>query len=191
MDFAFFRIDEEHFSRTKTTFFANVGCLEFQNTCFRSHYQQIVVCDKVAGRTKTVSVQHTASIATIGEHKVGRTVPWFHKHAVIFVERFQIFRNRVLFVPTFRHKHRKCVWQRQACHHQKFEHVVERSTIAHVRLNDREQIFQITEFVGFKHAFAGSHPDSITFYGIDFTVVSQQTERLSQVPRWERVGTKT
>ena len=82
--------------------------------------------------------------------------------------------------------------QALARHHQKFEHIIKRSAVAHAGLNDGVEVLHIcTQHVRFQHTFATFHPLAVTANSIDFTVVADHTERLSQIPGRECIGAET
>lgn len=60
-----------------------------------------------------------------------------------------------------------------------------------VRLDDGTQFFDVAKGGRGQDAFTRFHPAAVTAYGIDFTVVRQETERLCQSPCREGVGAET
>ena len=97
---------------------------------------------------------------------------------MIFVERFQVFRYRVFFVETFRNQHRHGMWQAHAGRHEEFQHVVQRSAVAHIRLDDRAYLVYIRDAGRGQDAFTCFHPATVAPYRIDFPVVCQEAKRL-------------
>ena len=103
IDFAFLGINQEDLTRLQTALLGNLGWVEIHHTYLRCDYHHIVLGDGVAGRTQTISIEHTTGIAAIAEEQGGRTIPWFHQDRVILIESLQILRDRVLVVEALRH----------------------------------------------------------------------------------------
>ena len=145
---------------------------------FGRHDHHAVFRDQVACRAQAVAIEHSSGIPSVAEKQGGRAVPRFHQDGMIFVERFQVFRYRVLFVETFRDQHRHGMWQAHAGRHEEFQHVVQRSAVAHIRLDDRAYLVYIRDAGRGQDAFTCFHPATVAPYRIDFPVVCQEAKRL-------------
>ena len=185
---AFLCVDEENLTRLQTTFLCHLGRIEVHDAYLGGHYHHVVLGDGVAGRAKTVSVEHTAGIASVAEEQSGRSVPRFHQDRVILVEGLEVFRDRILVVEALWHHDSHGVRQRQTAHHEELEYIVEAGRVAHARLYDRRDFANVAQSLAAEHTFACLHPAAVASYGVDFTVVAEQTERLSQAPCREGVG---
>ena len=109
---------------------------------------------------------------------------------MIFIERFQVFRYRILFIRTFGNEHRHGMRQAQPWCHQKLQHIIQRSAIAHPRLNDRTDTLNVADGRRGEYAFTRFHPSPIPADRIDLSVMSQQAERLCQAPGRKCVRTE-
>ena len=105
VDTSFLCVNQQDFSGLKASFFFYVAWLKIHYTYFAGYYHRVIFCNEVACRTETVSVEHTTSISTVAEEQSGRTVPWFHQDGVVFVESFQVFADRILFIERFGYEH--------------------------------------------------------------------------------------
>ena len=105
VDLTFLCIDEENLTRLQTTLLGNLGRIEIHHTYLRCDYHHIVLGDGVAGRTQTISIEHTTGITAIAEEQGGRTIPWLHQDRVVLIESLQILRDRVLVVEALWHHH--------------------------------------------------------------------------------------
>ena len=105
IDLAFLGINQENLTRLQASLLGNLGWVEIHHAHLRSHNHHIVLGDGIAGRTQTISIEHTTGIAAIAEEQGGRTIPWLHQDRVILIESLQILRDRVLVVEALRHHH--------------------------------------------------------------------------------------
>ena len=103
IDFAFLGINQEDLTRLQTALLGNLGWVEIHHTYLRCDYHHIVLGDGIAGRTQTISIEHTTGITAIAEEQGGRTIPWLHQDRMILIESLQILRDRVLVVEALRH----------------------------------------------------------------------------------------
>ena len=188
VDAPFLRVNEQDFSRLQSSLFFDVRSIEVNDACFRRHDHGVVFGDEIASGSETVSVKHAAGKTSVAEEQGSRTVPGFHEDGVVFVERLEFFADGVLVVETFGHEHRHGVGQTHAAHDHELQHVVQRSGVAHARLHDGAERSNVSERFGGEHRLASLHPGAVAADGVDFAVVSQEAERLSQSPGRERVG---
>ena len=103
VDLTLLCIDEENLTRLQTTLLGNLSRIEIHHTYLRCDYHHIVLGDGVAGRTQTISIEHTTGVAAIAEEQGSRTIPWLHQDRVILIESLQILRDRVLVIEALRH----------------------------------------------------------------------------------------
>ncbi len=188
VNLAFLGIDQENLTRLEASLLGNLLWVEVHHTDLGCNDHHVVLGDGVAGRTKTVSIEHTTGIATIAEEQGSRTIPWLHQDRVILIECLQVFGDWVLVVEALRYHDCHGVRQRQTTHHEELEHVVETGRVTHVRLYDRRDLTNIAESLAAQHTLTSLHPCTVTTDGIDLTIVAEETERLSQAPCREGVG---
>ena len=188
IDFAFLGVNQQNLAGLQTPLLGNLCGVEVHDTNLTGHYHHVVLGDGVTGGAQTVAVEHTAGIAAVAEEQGCRTVPRLHQDGVVFVESLEVFGDGVLVVETFGHEHRHGVGQTHAAHDHELQHVVQRSGVAHARLHDGAERSNVSERFGGEHRLASLHPGAVAADGVDFAVVSQETERLSQSPGRERVG---
>ena len=129
-------IDEQDFSWLQPSLLGYVLWVEVHDSHLRCHHHHVVLGYGIACRAQTVTVEQTAGEASVAEEQGGGTVPRLHQDRVILVEGLQVFGYGVLVIEALWHHHRHGVWQRQAAHHEKLEHVVQRCRVAHARLYD-------------------------------------------------------
>ena len=107
--FSFLSIDEQNFTWLQASLLGNLRWVEIHHSNLACNNHHIVLGNSVTGRTQTVSIQQSASISTITEKQCCRTVPRLHQNRIIFIESFQILRNRILVVEAFWHHHSHCM----------------------------------------------------------------------------------
>lgn len=72
--------------------------------------------------------------------------------------------------------------------HKKLKDAVSRARVRKVRFHNRIQSFEVcTEMLVFHHTFSSFHQIDVATKCVDFTVVSQNSKRLSSFPGWECV----
>ena len=105
VNLAFLGINQENLTRLQASLLGNLGRIEIHHTYLRCDYHHIILGDGIAGRTQTISIEHTTGITAIAEEQGGRTIPWLHQDRVVLIECLQILRDRVLVVETLWHHH--------------------------------------------------------------------------------------
>ena len=135
--FAFLGVYEQNLARLQSAFAHDLAWLEVHHSDLARHYHHAAFSYGVAAWAQTVSVEHSAGIASVAEEQRRRSVPWLHEYAVVLVECFQVVAYRVLVVEALWHEYRHGLWQAQSAHHQELEQVVEARRVAHVGLDDR------------------------------------------------------
>ena len=94
----------------------------------------------------------------------------------------------MVILPGFGNHHHHDFRQRTAGHQQQFECIVKVPGIGTVRLDDREQLFQvIPEQVTGHHSLPGIHPVRISPQCVNLAVMSHETTGLGAIPTGERV----
>ena len=114
------RINQQNLAWLQTTFFFNFVCLETNYTSLRCYHHHVVLRNEIACRSKSITVEHTSCITSIAKEQGCGTIPRLHQNRMIFIEGFEILRDRILIIETFRHKHCHSMWQTQTRHYQKF-----------------------------------------------------------------------
>ena len=188
---SFLCVYQKYLSGLQTAFLFDIIRFKIHYTHFAGHYHDVVACNEVAGGAQSVTVEHAACIAPVAEEQCGRSVPGLHKDGVVFVESLELLADRVLLVEGFRHKHRHGMRKAEPGHDEEFQYVVQRSAVAHVRLDDRAQLFDVAQGRRGQDALTRFHPTAVATYGVDFAVVRQKAEGLCQSPRREGVGAET
>ncbi len=191
VNFAFLRVNKQYFAWLQATFADDVAWLEVHHTYFRSHDHQALLRNGVTAGTQTITVEHSACIASVRKEKSGRAVPRFHQYRMIFVEGLEVLAYRVLIVEAFGHEYCHCLRQRESAHHEELEDIVEACRVAHAFLHDGTQVLYVAQCLATQHAFPCPHPSTVASNGVDFPVMCQQAERLSQFPLRESVGRET
>ncbi len=83
----FFHIDKQHAARLQTPLLDDLLFVDWQNTCFGSQNDKIIIRHKITGGTQTIAIKRSANLAAIGKGDSGRTIPRLHERCMIFVER--------------------------------------------------------------------------------------------------------
>ena len=110
---------------------------------------------------------------------------------MVLVEGLQVLADGVLVVEALWYEDSHRLWQTQAAQHQELEHVIQAGRVAHTLLYDGAQVLDVAQGLAAQHALASLHPTAVTTNGINFSVVCQQTEGLSQLPLGEGIGTES
>ena len=143
IDFSFLGIDQQNFTWLQTPFFFNVSRFEADDSRFTGNYHYVVLGNQVAGRTQSVTVEHTAGIPSVTEQQGCRPIPWFHQNGVVLIKGFQVFTDRILVVEGFRYQHGHGMWQAQTGHYKKFQYIIKRSAVAHIGLDNWSDILDV------------------------------------------------
>ena len=104
-------VDEQDFSRLQTTFAHDVSWFEIHHAHLAGHHHHTILGDGVTAWAQSVSVEHSACVASVAEQQCGGTVPRFHKNGVILVESLQVLTDGVLVVETLRNENGHRLWQ--------------------------------------------------------------------------------
>ena len=188
VDLTLLRVHHQDFARLQAAFLLDILRLKADDARLAGHHHHVVLGDEVAGGAQAVAVQHAARIASVAEEQGGGTVPRLHQDGVVFIESLQVLADGVLVIERFGHQHRHGMGQAEAGHHEELQHVVQRGTVAHTGLQDGADGLDVAQGRRGQHALPGLHPAPVAADGVDFAVVCQQAERLSQAPRGEGVG---
>ena len=94
--------------------------------------------------------------------------------------------------PRLWNEHAHGFFDRPATEHEKFQHVVERCRVAPAGSHNRLHLLEVRpeHRVG-QHAFPCVHPVDVPTHRIDFTVMSNESERMRQIPCRKCVGAVT
>ena len=110
---------------------------------------------------------------------------------MIFVEGLFIGMHGGVVIPGFGNQHGHDMRQGTAGQHKQFDGVVQGSGIAAIGLDDGVEFLNvIAPKWRSEYGLTSSHPVAVAFDGIDFAVVAQVAERMSQLPSGKRVGGK-
>ena len=191
-DPSLFGIDQEHSARTQTVLADHAGLIDRQYTCFRREDNITVFCHDISCRTKSVSIEGRDDGTAIGKCQCGRTVPWLHEHAVIFVECLDIFVHLLVLDPRLRDHHHGGLSQRSSGQSQELKSVIEHRRVRTVRVDDRQYFFHI---IAKSLVADGSgsciHRIDVTAKGVDLTVMDQVAVWMRTLPAREGVGAVT
>ena len=191
VDLTLLRIDEQDLAWLQSSLLGNLCRVEVHNANLRGNYHRTVCCDHITCGSQSITVEHASCITTIGEQQRCRTIPRLHQDGMVFIISLQIFADGVLVVKRLGHQYAHRMGKREAAHHQKFQHIVERSRIRHLGLNNGGNVTDVSQGFAVQHRLAGLHPSTIATYGIDFTIVCKQTEWLRQRPCGEGIGAES
>ena len=169
----------------------DVHGVEVHHPCLTGYNHHAALCDGVAAGTQPVAVEHAAGIASVGEQQGSRSVPRLHQNTVVLVECLQVVADGVLVVETLWNQNGHGLWQAQSAHDEEFKHVVQTGRVAHALLYNRTYVGDVSQSLAVQHTFACLHPSTVAAYGVDFSIMSQEAERLCQFPFWECVGAET
>ena len=134
------RVDEEDASRVQALLEHDVLGRDVEHADLGRHDDEVVLRDVVARRTQAVAVEHRADDRAVGERDRRRAVPRLHQRRVVFVERLQLRRHRLVVLPRLGNHHQDRVRQRSPGHHEELEHVVERRRVAAAFADDRQDL---------------------------------------------------
>ena len=185
---AFLGVDKQNLAWLETSLADHIRRFEVHHAYLACHHHHAALGYRVARRAQTVAVEHTACVPAVREHKRCRSVPWFHQDGVILVESLEVFRYRILVVERFGHKDSHGLRQTHAAHYKELEHVVERGGVAHVFLDDGQDVLDVAQSARTEHALSCLHPRTVAAYGVYLAVVAEQAEGLSQFPFREGIG---
>ncbi len=184
-------IDQQHLARLQTPFLDDFFFRNGQHAHFGGHHHLIVIGDQITGRTQAVAVQGGSDLPAIGKAHRGRTVPGLHQGGVIFVESAALLIHQGIAGPGLGNHHHHRMGQRIAALDQQFESVVETGGVGLAVEGQWPQFGQIVaqEF-GLHGIAARHHPVQIALQRVDFSVMANHPEGMSEAPGREGVGGK-
>ena len=109
-----------------------------------------VIGDHVTRRAQPIAIHDAGSIAAVGEHDAGGTVPGLHVHAVILVEGLQVRVHGVDVLPGGWDQQSHGAENVHAARQQHFEHVVESAGIGTTGGYQRAHVFHVRDQRGFE-----------------------------------------
>ncbi len=188
-DTALDRIDQEDLARVQALLDQHVLRRHVEHADFGGHDDQVVLGDVVARRSQTVAIEHRADQPAVGERNRRRSIPRLHQRRVVVVERLAFRAHGLVIAPWLGDHHQQRVRQRAAGHHQQFEHVVERRSVAAAFADDRQELAQVVaEEIALEQPFASAHPVDVAAQRVDLAVVRDEPVGMRERPRRERVG---
>ena len=98
--FTFLGINQQNLTWLQSALRYNIAWLEIHYANLTGYHHHTALCNGITAWAQTISVEHTASIATIAEQQCSRTVPRLHQDRVILVECLQILADRILVVKA-------------------------------------------------------------------------------------------
>ena len=187
-DATFGGVDQEHAPRLQTTLLHDLRLIDLDHTNFGGHHDDSVVEHPIATRTQPVAVEHRADHRAIGEGDARRAVPRLHERRVEPVERPLVGVHGLVVLPRFRNHHQDGVGQRTSAEVQQLEHFVETRRVAATHGADREGPLETRDEIALQQGLASAHPVAVALHGVDLAVVRDESIRMGQRPRGERVG---
>ena len=148
---SFLRVDEQNLARLQASLLGDLRRVEVHHADLRRHDHGVVLGDGVPCRAQTVTVEHAAGIASVGEQQCCRSVPRLHQYGVVLVEGLQVLGDRVLVVEAFRYHDGHGLWQRQSAHDEELEDIVEACRVGHTRLYDRRYLTDVAQGLRREH----------------------------------------
>ena len=123
-DFAGLGINSKHLPRTDTSLGHHVFGLIVVSTDLGRQGNEVVFGDYPTSRAKSVPIQHTDGVATVGENQAGWTIPRFHMHGVVLIECPQLGIHGIHILPGRRDHHSHGTEQVDTTGQQYFQHIV-------------------------------------------------------------------
>ena len=191
IDFSLLCVDEQDLAWLEASFLGNLGRFEVHDSHLARHDHRVVFRDGVTGGSQTVAVEHASGETSVAEEQCCRAVPGLHQDGVILIKCLEVLADGVFVVERLWHEHRHGMGQRQAGHHEEFQHVVQTGRVAHAGLHDRGNLLHVAQCLARQHALSCLHPSSVAAYGVDLAVVAKEAEGLCQTPGREGVGAET
>ena len=181
-------IDQQHPSRLQAPLLDDLRLGDVEHADFGRHHDEVVVRDDEARRTQAVAIERCADLPAIGEGHRRGAVPGFHQRRVVFVERATVLVHQRIPGPRLGNHHHHRVRERIAAHDEQFERVVERGRIRLAFVDQRKELLQVVaEHLRRGRAFAGANPVEVAAQRVDLAVVTDEAERMREIPRRERV----
>ena len=181
-------VDHHQLARPYTAFFDHFVRLVVPNPHFRGAGDQLVFSNDVARRAQTITVEVTGRKATIGHHDTCRTIPRLHVHGVKVEEGPQLRIHIRVVLPGWRNQQAHGAYDIHPACQQQFQHVIHRAGVRAGFVDERRSVVQIRDQRGLEFIGTCASPLAVTGDGVDFAVVRQIAERLSQRPAWYGVG---
>ena len=178
-------VDREQLARTELAAAHARVVRQRDRARLRRARHETVVGDRVAKRTQAVAVECGADDATVGEDDTGRPVPGLDQAGVVAVERAHSRIELGIVLPRGRQEHRHRVTDVAAAAGEELDGVVE-----HRRVRARLVEHGCRQLVA-EPRLARAHPRDVAAERVDLTVVAEQPEGLSTLPRGRRVRRET
>ncbi len=181
-------IYQEHTAGLETPLRLHVLGVDRHDADLARHDHAVVVGEVIAARTQAVAVEHRADVLAVRECDRRGPVPRLHQAGVELVERALVLRHQLVLLPSLGDHHHHGFREAAARHHQELEHVVERTGVGAIGLDDREESLErISEQFAAHDALASPHPVLVAAQRVDLAVVRHQPVGLRAVPARERV----
>ena len=187
------RIDQQHLARLQAGLDGNLFRLQLQHANLRGQNQLIIRGNVVAGRTQTVSVEHSAHDIAVGKDNGCRTVPRLHHGCVVAVEVQLLARHALIVRPRLRNADHNCHRKLHAVHDEELQRVVQTGGVGACRIDNRIDLVEIllAHDIGFHRLLAGEHAVRVAANRVDFAVVQDEAVRMCALPGRVGVGGET
>ena len=183
------RVDHEHLSRGQTAFFQDLRRIQVQHADLGGQDDPSTPGDHVPPGAQTVPVEHRPDTHAVTERDRRRAVPGLHDGGVVLEEGPLVLRNMIAAAEGLRDHHDQGMLETAPPPDQELQHVVEDRRIAQGRVDHRtDRLDPVGEQLGSQSALPGPHVVDVPPQGVDFAIVGDQAEGLSQVPGREGVG---
>ncbi len=182
-DTAFYRIHKEHLARTKSFLFHDLCRINRQNPDLGRKNQLIVICNKISGRTQTVTVKYRTHHITVRKQDRSRSVPWLHHCCIIMIEVLLFLGHGFIVCPRLRNGDHDCQGQIHATHDKEFQCIVKHCGIGTGCIDHRQDLMQFAmQMLGFHIFLTGKHLICITADRVDLTVVHDEPVWMCSFP---------
>ena len=188
-DLFLLRIHKKDAARLQARLLHDMLRCNVENTDLRGQNQTVVICDVVAGGTKSVAVQGRTHHIAIGEQDCRRAVPGLHHRCIVVVEILFVLLHEAVVLPRLRYDDHHGKRKRHPVHIQEFQRVVQHRRVGALFRNDRENLINVLLHDRRGHGlFTGQHTVAVAADGIDFAVMRDHPVRMRAVPGRGCVG---
>ena len=183
------QINADGLAGTNAAFLNDAVFGKFHHAGLRTHNQHAIGSDAIAQRPQAITIQPCHHPAPIGRANRRRAIPGFHHSVAIQEQVTMCCRHGSVIAKALGYQQRLghgCV---SPGAHQQFEHVIECRGIRTTRLHHGLQIIheRIKQRMG-KSRFMRLHPIHIAMQRIDFAIMRQRPEGLSEPPGGEGIS---
>ena len=182
-------VDGDHLAGSEPPGFDDLSGIEVDQPNFRSHHDQPVAGDLIAGRAQAVAIHRRADHPAVRKGDRGRTVPRLGQAGVVLVEAAQARINVRHLLPGLGHEHHHRVQRAAPGGDQQVQRLVEGQRVGAALADHRVQLGDgLAPHIGLQRGAAREHPVAVAQQRVDLTVMCDRPERLRDPPVGQRVG---